>query len=317
MRHIDVLTVPGMGDIHWCMLKIQALLRREQESGNPWTGINLHIWNADAKPRSRQYVELLPFINQVYDFNVDTNWNHDIWHKAVHDRDTDIQWNIEGTNPNRKFDCLFSLNGPLRYGRDIQSDILPGLQCDFNYPVSKDREGEAYGDAMAERYGRFGLLYFNNLLMYARDWLNHFSINHIADTIFDLAGMDQVDGLFLTGVSWDRPFVQEIISLLKARGVGGPWLVDLTTHTDVPRLFGLMRRAQFMVGWCAGNTIMATHLGCPTVMLWSDYFQSRKFATCWADPDKLVSGLYSPLFVEGLKPCTVAQNVCRVMEAKK
>lgn len=297
-KALRVLTMPGMGDNHWVILKIQALARSKG-----CDRIEVGIWNADNKPRSKGYIELLPFVDSVEYFEQPWEYEPKKWRAAVHEDGQDLQPGFDD------WDYVFSFNGSLRNGRDIQTEILADLECDFQYPVNEPPTIAAWADEFKRTHGPYILYYFNDLLMYAQNWLNHFPLQSIVKTIIDMqrnsAGKFKA---ILTGVDWDQPFNQEIKKAI------GPvdWLVDMTTATDVPQLFGLIRRASAFVGWCAGNTIMSTHLGTPTVMLWSDYFESRNFATCWADPAKLHE-TYWPLFVEDIEPSHVVGAIYGAM----
>lgn len=290
-KTISVLTCPGMGDIHWIVLKLQALAKQEGADK-----IALTIWDADkkvvhGKQRSLAYVERLPFLDHVGVFNEDWTYQKDKWSAAVHEDGADLQMGFDD------FDYVMSFNGSLRHGRDIRYEILPELDCNFDYPVTERITDALWGDQFYKQIGPFIMFYFNDLLMYKQNWLKHFSLNAILDLIDRLRAVCPLNRMVLTGVTWDEPFNKQIADKL-----GSPdWLVNMTTKTDAGHLFAMIRRASAFIGWCAGNTIMSTHFGTPTVMLWSDYFQSRKFATCWADPLK-IGNTYRPLFVEDITP---------------
>jgi hypothetical protein len=283
---MKLLVMPGLGDIHWVMLKVQSFAKSKSA-----TRIDVSIWNSDGKPRSIDYVRLLPFVDSCHYYNYPYSREKSKWHNAVHGDRCDLQDGFDG------HDYVMSFNGSLRYGRNIITEIMPDCPCDFSYPVPLPMQAAEFADLFHRQHGDYILYYFNNLLMYAQSWLRHFKLSDIVALITKMRDAMPNRKAVLTGVSWDAPYVKRIRQHLP----DADWVVDMTERTSLPQLFALNRRATAFIGWCAGNTIMSTHLGTPTVMLWSDYFQSRNFATCWADPAK-INRSYVPLFVEDTNP---------------
>lgn len=287
---LRILTMPGLGDAHWVVLKLQAL---KQKLGAE--RLHVGLWQADAKPRTLGYLQRLPFVDSCEDFNERHTFDRETWERAVLHPGDEVQEGIAG------YDYVVSFNGSLRNGRDIETEILPDLECDWSYPVESRAEDIEWFYSKVREWDatRYVLAYFNDIGMYKAKWLNHFGVEHIAESLLMLHLAFDRSRILLSGVSWDAPFAARLCEHL-----GRPsWLIDATQQTDMGQLFELIRNATVFVGWCAGNTIMSTHFGTPTVMLWSDYF-SRKFATCWADKTKVGSS-YQPLFVEEIQAARV------------
>ena len=70
------------------------------------------------------------------------------------------------------------------------------------------------------------------------------------------------------GAKWDHGHLPSIL----AGAIGG---VDLTGQTSIDQMFGLLRGSRGVIGWPAGNTIMATVLQKETLLFWNSYFDRR------------------------------------------
>jgi hypothetical protein len=86
--------------------------------------------------------------------------------------------------------------------------------------------------------------------------------------------------LILTGSRWDEPLNDWLSSNC------GSYLEDLTGKTTLSELIGLIRGAGAFAGWPGGNTMISTHFGINTYILWSDVYK-HGFYTNWVDPDKV------------------------------
>jgi len=73
---------------------------------------------------------------------------------------------------------------------------------------------------------------------------------------------------YLWGAEWDKQCLHSQLAL----EVGG---VDLAGETSLDQMFGLIRASCGVIGWPAGNTIMATVLRKQTLLWWSSYFDKR------------------------------------------
>ena len=55
---MKILTIPGIGDIHWVMLKLESWIAKNCPGEIP----EVHVWNFDGRPRSEDFVKRIPFV---------------------------------------------------------------------------------------------------------------------------------------------------------------------------------------------------------------------------------------------------------------
>lgn len=268
---MKLLVIPGIGDIHWVALKLQAFIARYCPGQRP----EVWIWDFDGRRRSAEFVRRLPFVT------FGGYWEHPI-EQPIFDAHylhgtADVSWGFHG------FDSFLCVNGSLRVGRPW-GDILPDLATDWRYPIVETPEDAADGERFAAG-GPFALLYFSDHGMF-KHWIRRLPASEIGPFI-DRLGERLGCRMVLTGSSWDAGFVSQIRCSAE----------NLVGQTSLGQLLAMVRRARAFVGWCGGNTIVSTHLGTPTLMLWSDYFRDRGFQTNWVAPDA-IGRVYRAMDVE-------------------
>ena len=268
-----VLVYPGIGDIHWVLLKLEDFALK-----NKFTP-EVYIWDFDGRPRSLEFLELIPFI-EVGGY----------WHSPANVRVATpvepMQENVYG------FDYYFCFNHALENGKDIVNDILPEYDCNFNYEIIKtDREKELT-EEYNKKYGKFFLTFFSNHGMFQR-WVKSFCAKQgyrICKDAMHVLGAKPI----LTGCHWDMDFSKRV----KCHDTREE-LIDLVGQTDLIQFLALLRSEACagFVGFCGGNTIISTHFGVKTAMLWSRHFPNPGFMTDWVNPDS-INKWYLPMLVE-------------------
>lgn len=272
-----ILVPPGIGDIHWIALKLRAMARATWGAG---TVPRLAIWDFDGRPRGKEYVERLDGLATFGGY-----WSQrpvPPWNALLDETylDDGEPLRIGGMFP---LDGWWCMNGKLLTASRIE-DILPQWECDWDYRVRRDAAdaewfGRWRGEVGLEAGEPFLLASFSSYGMFS-EWARRVGVSGVG-RLLRATGMRVV----LTGGAWDVPFLESV----GARGA-----IHAEGKTTVPQLFELMRRAKGFVGWCGGNTMLATHLGCPTWMVWSEKKFDRRFWTNWVRPGLEGNG-YWPL----------------------
>lgn len=298
MRAARILVLPGMGDIHWVALKLRAFCEAK--------GIDtpeLWIWDFDGRKRSLGFVERLPMAT------AGGYWEHPIDPQLRGPFRASYMWSGHDAVPDfQGFDWFLCFNGSLRVGLNLERDILPGLATDWGYELRQTLAEVKAGRQWREQ-GPYVLLYFSGHGMFSH-WLRRWPVVVIRDFILELARLLPEHRLLLTGASWDQGPIEQSMA-----GVDSPRIVDLTGRTSFDELMGLIRNADGFAGWCGGNTIISTHIGTPTYVLWSSYFRPE-FYTNWVDPQKLGS-VYRFDTVETTSPADAAETFAAFVQERR
>ncbi len=279
-----ILTICGIGDIHWVMLKMESFIEKECKGVIP----EITVWNFDGRPRADGFVKRIPFVKFAgYDNEPMGRQQKRLFHEVYMDGSKEVVAGFKG------YDYFICVNGSLRIGHSM-NNIMPQYGTNWNYKINVDDCTSSYSEP-------YIIFYFSNHGMFT-DWVSKMNSEKIRSFMQQIKGYK----LILTGSSWDAPFNQE----LEDNGV-----INLCGKTSLDDLFGLIKGASAFVGWCGGNTIVSQHLNTPTLMLWSDYFSHRAFQTNWVDPDRL-GKVYIPMDVETANNDSLMRNLGVLLERK-
>ena len=231
-----ILTICGIGDIHWVMLKMESYIEQNCKGVIP----EVTIWNFDGRPRADGFVSRIPFVKFAgYDNEAMTNDQKRLFHQVYMDGSREVVRGFKG------YDSFICINGGLRIGHSMET-IMPSCSTNWNYEIKTD-------DCVVPYKEPYIIFYFSNHGMFT-DWVNKMPPAKIKDFLKSIKGYK----LILTGSAWDEPFNKE----LEDAGV-----VNLCGKTSLTELLGLIKGASAFVGWCGGNTIISQHLNTPTLML--------------------------------------------------
>lgn len=281
---MKILVIPGIGDIHWVLLKLEAFIAKNCPGEKP----EVWVWNFDGRPRSGDFIKRIPFVKfgGYLDRSIDMDKKrfHNSYMKGD-PRDAKIQ-NFHG------FDYYLCVNGMLRVGADWKT-IFPEYNTNWNYEINLD----GCTTPIKEKYIMF---YFSDHGMFKGAWTGHLTHHKIAKLLNNMQNWGYK--LVLTGSSWDKPFNDKIMQAITTSQV-----INMCGDTSLDDLLGMIKGAAAFVGWCGGNTIISQHLNTPTLMLWSNYFDKR-FQTNWVDPRR-INNMYIPMNVENLDAQQFYKNV--------
>ena len=255
-KRTSVLLPPGIGDSYWSVVKLPGFMK---QLGQPI--VDLYVSDPDDKQRSLEWIRKIPWANAAG--YVRHQVNSPAFHEAYMQNGRYLFEQVVGC------DYFLAFNGVMRFGGDIDkieaswgSEWFPRL---FRSMVEQEWEGR-YRD----RFGPYVVAYFVEHGMY-KNWLDQLPVNAIAQALRGIK--EQGFEVVFMGAKWDVGSMQSIL----AGAVGG---VDLCGATSIDQMFALLRGARGVIGWPAGNTIMATVLKKQTLLFWNRYFDPAFWELC-------------------------------------
>lgn len=297
-KRLRILLVPGIGDAHWVVLKLESFLAAKNATADVW------VWDFDGRPRSVPYLDRIPFVrSRGYWRRARVQDHHRIFERLYTKGEQDLVEGFLG------FDYFICVNGSLRMGKRLEDEILPEYAVNWNYKVTEMKRDASYRRRFLDRYGPYILLGFSSYGMFSQ-WVANFGARNIGRFLVRLQELFPEHRTVLTGSPWDEDF-SGLVGL-EVKKHGGKRPLSLVGKTRLGSFLSLTRGASAFLGWCGGNTIMSTHFRVPTVMIWSDYFPDRKFWTNWVDP-AAVGVTYLPLAVEGWSDDRALRGLERIM----
>ncbi len=258
-----ILLMPGLGDIHWILLKLQAWLNEKGWVDKP----EVWIWDIDNRPRSIDYFDYVPWVKKGGYFHLpligeDKRIFDTLY---LHKGSYDAAPNFHG------FDMLFGTNGNMRNGVPF-TEIMEGFPCNYEYgPVGIN---DSFLDFVKRPYILCG---FSNHGMFGGKWVKHITPEVISGLIRGIRVEfgDRFDFVF-TGCEWDKPYADKCCARTTFKNICG--------KTDLHQFLSLIKNASAYMGFCGGNSIMAQHLGIPTVEWWSKTYFPQHDRKGWETP---------------------------------
>lgn len=257
----QILVPPGIGDALWSVVKLPGFLKHH--------GLTMpDVWVQDAggPRRTRPFLRTLPFL-------------HAAGYKALSDKDPvfheaymqNARTVFEGVADT---DYFIAYNGILRHGRRLDA-VDREYGCDWRPRMHISKEALRFCDQL-QGGGRYILTYYAEAGMYRR-WLAECPAAQIVRILERVAAQYEAQIVFM-GAPWDRGQVGREIARTH------PEWIDLIGATSYDQMVGAILGAHAVVGFPAGNTILATVLNRPTVLFWNRYFD-RRFWTSSCPPD--------------------------------
>ncbi len=252
--------------------------------GSEWLLPEIHIWDVDNRPRSLEYVRFIPWVEVGGYFHLPIDQDprtHKVFHGVYTQMGSpDFHINFHG------FDAVVGMNGNMRNGVPFQN-LLMGADINWHYgpeiPVDV-----TYGfDEL--RKGPYFVLCFSDFGMFREWWCRVMPSERVWDMIFNLKHMFPTHRFIFTGSPWDLAFSEECM---------GDGDVSLVGQTSLVEFLSLLQHSDGYIGWCGGNSIVAQHLGIPTVVWWSRRYFPRHDRRGWETPEKYGGGTQMVLEVE-------------------
>ncbi len=253
-KRTTILVPPGIGDSYWSVVKLPGMIKAKGLGL-----VDIYVSDADGKQRSLPLIKKLPWAKGAgY-----------IQHKVTAPQFQEAymrngRYCFEGV---QGCDYFVAFNGVMRFGADLdkvesgwESEWFPRM---FHSPDEKIAEKK-----FSNKFGKFVVAYFVEHGMYGQ-WLGQMNPLKIRNALIRVkeAGYQIV----FMGAKWDVRCLHSQLAL----EVDG---VDLAGQTNLDEMLALIRASSGVMGWPAGNTIMATVLKKQTVMWWNTYFHRAFWA---------------------------------------
>lgn len=288
-----ILVLPGIGDIYWIAVALQALAKRYG-----WGIPVVSIWDFDGRRRSSEYVDRIPFVrNGGYYAKPPHPHRMPEFRQSYHTGEASIFPGLFG------FDYYLAVNGALRQGRTIEDAL--GVECNWYFEHTQTPGERSHAARARATWGDYIVCHFSEFGMF-KAWVKAWGIEGCAallERVHDATGCT----MLLTGCEWDRPF-SEALARRCRRGV-----VCIAGETVPDMFFGLMRGARGVLGWCGGNTILATAWRIPTLIAWSRFFPDSRFFRNACPPDA-IGKHYAAVITEAHTPALAAEMFLKVLE---
>lgn len=269
MNQVKILVPPGIGDIYWVLVKLRGFLAANDIKGKPAIWIDA----PDDRRRSQEFVERIPWVDfgGYYD-------SHNVkpstmllaeFHRrrGYADEIRQEAYGRDGRHAFRDvygFDWFLSFNGSINHGRDLD-EIEPTWPTNWDLGLRQTFAERVAARNANERFGRYVVAPFFGHGFY-RHWLRELRPDAICDM---LRAVSEAAGarIVLTGASWDDAPINRY---LYERGAD--FIDSLVGQTTLEQFFGVVRGAAGVIGFPAGNTMMAAVFGRPTLIIWNDFF---------------------------------------------
>jgi hypothetical protein len=260
---MKILLLPGLGDIHWVLLKLQSWLKRRNIRTKPIVS----LWDIDNRPRSIEYLDRIPWLIKGEYLREDFNKHKNIFNSLYTTTNSnDYVENFLG------YDILIGTNGNMRNGVSFRS-ILGGADVNHDYGPVLTPEDLFFGLELLKK-GPYFILCFSNYGMFADAWCNVLTADKIR-AMLDLLKIKFPSHRFIfTGCSWDDAFTKQV--------VGND--INLTGQTALGNFLGALKYSSGYIGWCGGNSIIAQHLKVSTVVWWSNRYFPKHDRVGWERP---------------------------------
>lgn len=294
-----ILVLPGIGDIYWVATVLEDFCK-VNNLGVP----DVYIWDIDGRRRSIEFAQRIPFINTIGYFDA-PHKNVEGFHESYRTGERCV---FPGT---LGFDYYIAFNGWLQAGKPIDGSI-PGVKTNWSFQLLRTEEDLDAEAALRKAFpDGYILAHLSSFGMF-RHWIKKWKSVGCAILVKHI---QKATGLpvLITGCEWDAPFAEKIMQQLKGRHEN---IYNYCTLTTPDQFYGMLHGATGMVGWCGGNTILATHLKVPTLMLWSNvYFTEPAFYRHACSPESW-ENWYESRVIEESKPEIIAQEFVSLLKRR-
>lgn len=284
---------PGIGDIHWVLLKLRDWLRKRGADT-----AKAYVLEFDRRPRSIEFLQRIPFL-KVGGYEVaNPKTLGPEFDASYHHGTVDVSPRYRG------YDAYFCFNGSLLNGKSM-AEILPDCAGEWDYPILELDGDRRFGEDFAKQHGKYILLFFSLFGAFGH-WAKHMPMERLRRLLKLLAEEFPGHRLVLTGSPWDLQISRDLDGMV----------VNMIGRTLLGQFLSLIRGASAFVGYPGGNTIISSHLRTPTLMIWGDFYKHPKFRTNWVRPSD-VDKAYGTLEVETMTDGDVVKSLAARMRWDK
>lgn len=284
VHRTGILVPAGIGDAYWVIAKLPGFMREHGITEPP----AIYVQDAGGPKRTEPFIRTIPFVQSAGYVPLRTR-NH-IWKEAyLQDARTVFEKPFSDEAP--EIDWFIAYNGVMRFGKSLHT-VDPQWVPEWHPKMHVSKEALAFKKE-AQEGGPYALAYFTDGGMY-RKWLEEFPPEQLHRTLKLFEERLGLRIMFM-GAEWDREMTGERLAQHE------PSWIDLVGVTTYDQMIGAIMGASLVFGYPAGNTILASVLRVPSILLWNDYFDHR----FWLNACPPVNN-YVPLDTHGLTPEAVA-----------
>lgn len=290
VERLSVLLPPGIGDSLWSLVKLQSFLKVHGQDV-----CDVYVEKAGDRDRAGDFVKRLPFV--AYKGTKNVTIDGPLMREAYRTDGRSIIPDVEFC------DYLVAFNGAMEHGRSLDQ-IEPELACNWDLPLHRPLKERQFGRQFRQAHGPYVVAFFVDHGFYA-NWTGYFGDKDILACLREVSRDRKV---VIVGAGWDRAGLGQRIAWRC-----GSEVIDMVGKTDLDELIGLLRHADGVIGHPAGNTILPSIWGVPTVLLWWEKRFGRRF---WGNvvPPAAVGRTYRPLEIEATDGATAGKALNRLID---
>ena len=288
-RPLRILLPPGVGDIHWVLLRLRGLLKA---TGNDRCRPIVSVCSSDpAYDRSEAFVRMVPWVT--------FGGYLDLRPKRMHSYSERAFFNGKIFTDLPGFDLFLSVNKHVEQGMAFDAILPQAGPTDWDYPFEPD-------PVIYPVDGKFILATFYRQSFYKEWWDKYDPQLYLSAVCKELDDRGRPHQVLLVGAAWDAQILSELAGVhTRVKSIAG--------DTSFRQLVWLKRQASAFIGHPSGSGMLAQHIGCPTILLWGDWWQfTPGMRHNWAHPKMLEQRLYRALSVSDA-PKVIADNLIEIL----
>lgn len=271
-QQIRFLMPSGMGDIHWCMLKMRPLMKAIGRQGEKPV---LRVASFDPdRDRTEAYVKRIEGVE----------WGG--YHKTRDVRTYSKVCQVGLTEVNFEgMHAFWALNHAVEKGMDL-ADLgseSGASGCDWDYKVNWP-EASAHPRPFVE-------MSWPDHAFYGEWRKRRGPLRDVVQSILSNTDLD----ILITGAKWDETAGRQLISQFDLHAHPDR-IKDLSGKTTLDDLMSLKQASAGFIGFPSGSSMISHHMGKPTVSLWGPHPRKawqHGMRDCWVNPAR--KGIYSAL----------------------
>lgn len=294
-----ILVPPGIGDIYWTLVKLQAI-QVQYGFTNPELTIVTYPDERGIFLRSVPYLKMFDSFT-VPDVPTVPNaagLQH-IWDEAYSKKGRSIFENVMG------YDYFIAYNGRINSGSWIENDEFA---CEWRPRMSENAERAIRRSAAAwKSSGRYAVMFWPFYGSYESHLLQ-FPLAGIVEALNNFVHKCKVTPIFI-GSDWFNAVNPGGVNLINR--IDGA--VNAIGKLDLQDLFGLLQSAEIVLGYHSGITNMAAVFGTKTLLLWDDYFPESTSLACV--PPDVRGTTYRAVQTRNLTADAYFKSICLLYES--
>lgn len=304
----------GIGDSIWALTKVQDIAKK---LGDEFIEIVINTMRVDVREsRSIPFLQRFDFISSLEQMKI----NILVSDNPPTDENGYFKYIPSGQHLVSGIDYVLMPNAPMERGIRLEK-WLPEFETNWDvmnhFRTTLDERRIAA--LFLKTTGPFCVFFMGSELANTEDGHNRGSIWKPEDWA-ELGRLIKEQGVLqivVVGASYDRSYWTNCVEpLVRDQG----W-IDLIGRWEIPQVFEIIGKANYVVSFQAGIGIVAEFIGIPAAMFWrakGDSISSTFYASfeesmngCWSPPNMIDNGFHLPLIYGRHDPAYVAEEIRR------